>query len=114
MNQISDGCNRSWVAHLRGGISLLDKLSGYTTTNRGSNTEDSLHAFLRMYFVAHEIMSRTACEEDIVGQVYEWAEHEALDEIDVLMGCSRELMTLIRRTSMLASQLNQVWEIPRT
>jgi hypothetical protein len=67
-----------------------------------------------MYFVAHEIMSRTACEEEIVGQVYEWAEHEALDEIDVLMGCSRELMTLIRRTSMLASQLNQVWEIPRT
>ncbi|KAN0099341.1 Fungal specific transcription factor domain containing protein [Hyaloscypha variabilis] len=105
---ISDGCNRSWVAHLRGGISLLDKLSGYTTTYRGSNTEDSLHAFLRMYFVAHEIMSRTACEEDIAGQVYEWAEHEALDEIDVLMGCSRELMTLIRRTSILASQLNQL------
>ncbi len=86
---------------------MLDKLSGYTKTNRWSNTEDNLLAFLRMYFVAHEIMSRTACEEDIVSQVYEWAEHEALDEIDVLMGCSRELMTLIRRTSMLASQLSQ-------
>jgi hypothetical protein len=35
-----------------------------------------------MYLVAHEIVSRTACEEDIVGEVYEWAPHETLDEIE--------------------------------
>ncbi len=96
--QISDGCKRSWVTHLRGGISLLDKIS-QTPELRN----DKLLSFLRMYFVAHDIMSRTACDEDIVDQRCEWVEDDTIDEIDVMMGCSRSLMNLVREISSLAS-----------
>lgn len=61
-----------------------------------------------MYFVAHDNMSRTACEEDIVGQVYEWAPNEALHEIDVLMGLLKRANEPDKKISALASQLNQV------
>ena len=61
-----------------------------------------------MYFVAHDIMSRTACEENILDQGFEWEGDDEMDEIDVLMGCSRELMSLIRRISELAEGLDKV------
>ena len=74
-----------------------------------------------MYFVAHDIMSRTAFND---GQGEEadsfqlWSDGDDLEEvriqqsypgyinrvqIDVLMGCSRGLMSLIHRISVLAS-----------
>lgn len=58
-----------------------------------------------MYFVAHEIMSQTASEEDLVEQTSNWLDEDNPDEIDTLMGCSRGLMTLIRETSTLASKV---------
>ncbi|RDL33047.1 uncharacterized protein BP5553_08486 [Venustampulla echinocandica] len=105
---ISDGCNRAWVTHLRGGLTLLDQLS----QSAGPREDSNLHAFLRMYFVAHDIMSRTACDEIDVDHSREWVEDETIDEIDVLMGCSRSLMNLVRRISTLASHAKMA-SIPR-
>lgn len=61
-----------------------------------------------MYFVAHAIMSRTAHEDDITEQSFTWSPSDRLDEIDVLMGCSRELMDLIQRIPALASNAAKV------
>jgi hypothetical protein len=61
-----------------------------------------------MYFVAHDIMSRTATEDELVVQTSEWLDDDNLDEIDPLMGCSRSLMTLIRHTTTLASKVSQL------
>ncbi|KAL6239477.1 fungal-specific transcription factor domain-containing protein [Aspergillus navahoensis] len=100
---ISDGCSPSWMTHLRGGLQLLDH------DGRSRSPTCSLWKFFRMYFVAHDIMSRTAFgdwdgewHED--GSIQLWSDKEDLEEIDVLMGCSRGLMTLIHRTSILAAK----------
>ncbi|RDW61825.1 Zn(II)2Cys6 transcription factor [Aspergillus mulundensis] len=97
---ISDGCSPSWMTHLRGGLQLMD--------SNASRRTPSLWSFFRMYFVAHDIMSHTAFDNGDAdsyddGQVSPWSENDDLDEIDVLMGCSRGLMALIRRISVLAS-----------
>ncbi|KAL3434166.1 fungal-specific transcription factor domain-containing protein [Aspergillus tetrazonus] len=101
---ISDGCSPSWITHLRGGLHLIE--------HKGSPSSPSLWNFFRMYFVAHDIMSRTASDDwgnnwgnkwhgDDSAQL--WSDEDDLEEIDVLMGCSRSLMTLIHRTSVLAA-----------
>jgi len=108
---ISDGCNPSWVTHLRGGMVLLDRVS----EAESSQTRDrNLLSFLRMYFVAHDIMSRTACDEDILNHTYQWTEDTDIDEIDVLMGCSRRLMNLVREISVLAGLAKTVLEQDET
>ncbi|KAL4948856.1 fungal-specific transcription factor domain-containing protein [Aspergillus filifer] len=102
---ISDGCAPSWLTHLRGGMQLLD------CDGSIYRASPSLWGFFRMYFVAHDIMSRTATDawdDDIDHSSQLWAEGDDLDEIDVLMGCSRSLMTLIHRISTLASAKNKI------
>ncbi|KAL4967705.1 transcription factor domain-containing protein [Aspergillus stella-maris] len=94
---ISDGCSSSWLTHLRGGMRLLSFDKALPVAS------PSLWGFFRMYFIAHDIMSRTASEEDDEDDTQLWAEGEDLEEIDVLMGCSRGLMSLIHRISTLAS-----------
>lgn len=106
-HQISDGCKSSWMTHLRGGLNLLDQIS----SAHSSSAYSVLEKFLRMYFVAHAIMSRTALEDDPIEQAYEWDEEDNLDEIDTSMGCSRALMILIRETAVLASKISKVWLI---
>ncbi|KAL3424269.1 C6 zinc finger domain-containing protein [Phlyctema vagabunda] len=108
---ISDGCNPSWVTHLRGGLSLLESLSNYTGTHTAS--EKMLLTFLRMYFVAHAIMSRTANEEDFAfsdDPSCSWPDSEDMEEVDVLMGCSRELMAIIRKIPSLAAKAARIQE----
>ncbi|UPK94459.1 hypothetical protein LCI18_005394 [Fusarium solani-melongenae] len=102
--EISDDCSLSWVVHLRAGLKLID----YNTTNSASD----LWKFFRMYFVAHHIMSRTASEfwpEDEKSQL--WPDCENLDEFDMLMGCSRGLMTLINRISILGSEKDKILKV---
>ena len=84
---------------------LLDRIAqGESSQIRDRN----LLSFLRMYFVAHDIMSRTACDEDILNHSYQWAEDTDIDEIDVLMGCSRRLMNMVREISVLAGLAKSV------
>ncbi|KAL4924076.1 transcription factor domain-containing protein [Aspergillus undulatus] len=95
---ISDGCSPSWLTHLRGGMQLMDYESFRHRSSPG------LWVFFRMYFVAHDIMSRTASDEwRDKGGVPLWADDDYLEEIDVLMGCSRGLLNLIERVSVVAS-----------
>lgn len=121
--KISDGCDPSWVAHLRGGLKLIEYVSAR------SRQCEPLRRFLTMYFVAHDIMSRTATESRYEDKIScSWLEADDLDEvrlfdafqlgrrwkltqvkIDGVMGCSRNLMTLIDRISALASEKQEVW-----
>ncbi|KAL3443239.1 fungal-specific transcription factor domain-containing protein [Aspergillus insuetus] len=93
---ISDGCSASWITHLRGGLQLLDCSARQRSPD--------LWNFFRMYFVAHDVMARTVSDEwDGDDNSELWSDDEDLEEIDVVMGCSRGLMTLINRISNLAS-----------
>ncbi|KAL2871194.1 Zn(II)2Cys6 transcription factor [Aspergillus lucknowensis] len=92
---ISDGCSASWRTHLRGGLQLIEHYSCHSSP--------SLWNFFRMYFVAHDIMSRTISEDEDEETLQLWSDGDDLEEIDVVMGCSRGLMSLIHRISILAS-----------
>jgi hypothetical protein len=62
------------MTHLHGGLQLIDH-----TTSRGSS---DLWKFFRMYFVAHNIMSRTAsenCHQDDILEL--WSDSENLEEV---------------------------------
>ncbi|KAL4941188.1 hypothetical protein BDV06DRAFT_212853 [Aspergillus oleicola] len=103
---ISDGCSPSWLTHLRGGMQLLDCDASICRAS------PSLWGFFRMYFVAHDIMSRTAFGDwsDVKDELRLWADGDDLEEIDVLMGCSRGLMSLIHRISVLASTKAKIFK----
>lgn len=88
----------------------------------GSAQMESLKRFFNMYFVAHDIMSRTAPLDYEDEPEHEWLENDDLDEVctlplnirrkrglyisqvDTTVGCSRRLMTLVSQTSSLARQ----------
>ena len=76
-DQISDGCDSSWVTHLRGGLKLISQLSSQT------RQYDSFISFLTMYFVAHDIMNRTASElgHENMMESCSWLESDDCDEV---------------------------------
>lgn len=97
---ISDGCDDSWMTHLKGGLSVLE----HVRRNTSAQTEgDSLAKFFMMYFVAHQIMGLTAKRADFGLPQQQWLADDCMEEIDALMGCSRGLLSLIDRTSATAS-----------
>lgn len=68
------------MTHLRGGLQLIDRLSC------SSNQETGLRKFFRMYFVAHDIMSRTASEHWVEDEmVQNWSEQDDLEEVGFLL-----------------------------
>lgn len=75
--QISDECDPSWVTHLQAGLELVYRRPA------GSVGSETLRRFFAMYFVAHDIMSRTAsgARERRDGS-YIWTEVEDIDEVE--------------------------------
>ncbi|OKL57402.1 hypothetical protein UA08_07322 [Talaromyces atroroseus] len=94
---ISDGCAPSWITHLNIGLHMLEELKVTTLS------EADLKAFCQIYFVAHEVMGRTAWDAETTTGDYRWACGNSA-EIDALMGCSRELLSIISQISSLAAQ----------
>ncbi|GME27160.1 hypothetical protein GTA08_BOTSDO10259 [Neofusicoccum parvum] len=96
---ISDGCDESWMTHLRGGLSVLEHVQ---KANFSHTEGPSLTKFFVMYFVAHQIMGLTAHETDSGLPKQKWLDDDCMEEIDALMGCSRGLLSLIDQTSATA------------
>jgi hypothetical protein len=125
--QISDGCAPSWLTHLKGGLQMTDQVSS------ASGEAEAMKRFFNMYFVAHDIMGRTAFEDKWEGPPrVSWLESDNMEEvrmsphmkkpscadrlimiplpqqIDATMGCSRGLMTLVSEISSLAHERARV------
>ncbi|KAL1962751.1 hypothetical protein VTN77DRAFT_9205 [Rasamsonia byssochlamydoides] len=102
-HDISDGCAPSWITHLRGGLQMTHHIPSH------SSEAEALKRFFNMYFVAHDIMGRTAFEDKWDGEgTHEWLENDDLEEIDTTMSCSRGLMSLISRISSLARERTKI------
>ncbi|PGH00990.1 hypothetical protein AJ79_08054 [Helicocarpus griseus UAMH5409] len=101
---ITDGCTPSWTTHLRGGLQLMALLP------QQSCESQILKKFFVLYFVAHDIMGRTGVEDPSTVERVDnsWLEDDDLEEIDVLMGCSRGLMTVINKISELATERSKI------
>ncbi len=65
------------MAHLRGGLQLINLLSSKDTENY------QFKKFFVMYFVAHDIMGRTASEDPRLAESggHEWLEDDDLEEV---------------------------------
>ncbi|KAJ4353271.1 uncharacterized protein N0V89_004998 [Didymosphaeria variabile] len=99
---ITDGCEPSWITHLKMGLRMLKNLLCTT------HIDKDLRKFCEIYFVAHDVMGRTAWGDDATdSEHYDWDQDETYHEIDSIMGCSRELISLISRISCLASSARQ-------
>lgn len=94
---IADGCNESWMTHLKSGLQIMEQVSCDFTESQ------QLRKFCLMYFVAHNIMGHTAGTLQIADGQYAWLEDDCMEEIDPLMGCSRELLDIIHKISKAAS-----------
>ncbi|KAL1620897.1 hypothetical protein SLS54_005827 [Diplodia seriata] len=102
---ISDGCDESWITHLKGGLGVLQHVQGAASRH----TEGAaLTRFFMMYFMAHQIMSATARETSPTMPGHEWLGDDCMDEIDTMMGCSRGLLSLIDQTSTEASYYSTI------
>ncbi|KAK5044428.1 hypothetical protein LTR84_011242 [Exophiala bonariae] len=97
---ISDGCAPSWITHHKMALKMLDRLRA------NSKTDTSLKALCEIYFVAHEVMGQTAWENPSPVRDLLWIPHNP-QEIDVLTGCSRQLLSIIHRISSLAQRIRQ-------
>jgi hypothetical protein len=97
---ISDGCAPSWITHLKMGLKMLD------TLRANSRTDASLKALCEIYFVAHEVMGQTAWEDSPPTGELLWIPHDP-QEIDILTGCSRQLLSIIHRISCLSQRIRQ-------
>lgn len=94
---ISDGCNTSWLIHLRSGLRAMQQLDCNATES------EALRKFCLMYFVAHDIMGHTEGASGEASGQHSWLKDDTIEEIDPLMGCSRGLLNLIDQISKAAS-----------
>jgi hypothetical protein len=73
---ITDGCEPSWITHLQMGLRMLREL------RCGTRTDVNLQNFCEIYFVTHEVMGRTAWDdENGEVDVYGWEMDEEYQEV---------------------------------
>lgn len=73
---ITDGCEPSWITHLKMGLRMLKRIRA--TIKADAN----LRSFCEIYFVAHDVMGRAAWEHDVSEmQHYEWEQDECYQEV---------------------------------
>jgi hypothetical protein len=99
---IADGCNESWMTHLKSGLQIMEQVSCDFTESQ------QLRKFCLMYFVAHNIMGHTSGTSQISDGQYTWLEDDCMQEIDPLMGCSRGLLDIIHKISKAASETSAI------
>ena len=88
--EIVETCSSAWIAHLRAARMLCSLL--FTSCTSFS---DSFRRFCVMWFVSHEIMSRTAWIQETLFEPSEWFAGDDESEIDAMIGCSRGLIQQI-------------------
>lgn len=85
--EIVESCSSAWVAHLKAARMLCSVL-----WPKNHDTPDNFRKFCVMWFVSHEIMSRTAWIQETLFEPSEWFAGDDETEIDAMIGCSRGLI----------------------
>lgn len=95
---ISDGCQSDWSKHLKGATRVM--MQQFATEDGHLN--NTVLTFLAQYFASHNIMAYTALAESSQEKVLKsggefWLSqiNRPRKEIDSIVGCSKELMTII-------------------
>lgn len=97
-NDIVEMCSSSWIAHLRAARVLCG-----IAWPAGQDRSDSFRRFCLMWFVSHDVMSRTAWIQDTVFDPSEWFAGDDENEIDPITSCSRGLIQQVCNIGTLIS-----------
>jgi hypothetical protein len=102
---ISDGCKSDWMDHLDGASKVLTQLSASSQERRANR---AILSFIGEYFASHNIMAYTALahptrerERTLLEGGLNWLSliNRPDQEIDCVVGCSKELMSIILEVS---------------
>lgn len=85
--EIVETCSSAWIAHLKAARMMCS-----IVWPGQDGATDNFRRFCVMWFVSHEIMSRTAWVQDTLFEPSEWFAGDDETEIDVMIGCSRGLI----------------------
>jgi hypothetical protein len=95
---ISDGCQSDWIKHIKGARRIMMQPS----TTHDAHSSTAVVTFLAQYFASHNIMAYTALadpskEKSLKTGGEFWLRQiiRPEQEIDCIVGCSKELMSII-------------------
>ncbi|KAF7560313.1 hypothetical protein G7046_g3836 [Stylonectria norvegica] len=116
--EITRGCDKRWVVHLRGARDLVRfrrrqlSLNSVDTVARQQKPWADIITFSERYFAFCDVMGRTACgEEPIFGNEF-WTTQE--DQLDLWMGCSPHLVSIISDITELSWKYHREFPAPAT
>ena len=103
-NDITEVCSQAWLTHLKAARVLC---SMAWPKNLGVNMSDKFRRFCIMWFVSHDIMSRTAWIQETLFDPTEWFASDDETEIDPMIACSRGLIHQVSAIGTLMMDLRR-------
>lgn len=108
--EIVDNCDQHWTIHLKGAKELIRlKRQQQGALSRHGVSQDPVSAFAELFFAFQDVMGRTACGEEVLfGNDY-WSEND--QNIDLWMGCSPELVSILSSITEMSRTRRQLTSI---
>lgn len=105
-SNISSDCDMQWVIHSQGGKKLLNSIN--------INDPDPFKKFFIRYLTSHEIMRETitSTSEDSLFLTYEGFKNDHDNEIDLMLGCSPNLLRIISEITKLGEYYESLEQEP--
>lgn len=105
--EIVDNCDQRWTVHLKGAKDLIRlRRQQQMTVSRFGGTKDPVSGFAELFFAFQDVMGRTACGEEVLFGSDYW--HEDDRTIDLWMGCSPELVSILSSITELSRTRRQL------
>ncbi|PWY82503.1 C6 transcription factor [Aspergillus eucalypticola CBS 122712] len=106
--EIVDNCDQRWTIHLKGAKELIRirRQKQQLTPSRPRQSLDPVSAFAELFFAFQDVMGRTACGEEVLFGTDYWQENNR--HIDLWMGCSPELVSILSSITELSRTRRQL------
>ncbi|KAI9040753.1 Zn(II)2Cys6 transcription factor [Aspergillus affinis] len=105
--EIVDDCDQRWTVHLKGAKELIRlRRQQQTALSKTNGAQDPVFGFAELFFAFQDVMGRTACGEEVLFGSDYWHEHERT--IDLWMGCSPELVSILSSITELSRTRRQL------
>ncbi|GMG04730.1 unnamed protein product [Aspergillus oryzae] len=104
--EIVDNCDERWTIHLKGAKDLIRLRRQQTMLSKPRGAQDPITTFAELFFAFQDVMGRTACGEEVLFGSDYWQENER--NIDLWMGCSPELVSILSSITELSRTRRQL------
>ncbi|EAW06516.1 Zn(II)2Cys6 transcription factor [Aspergillus clavatus NRRL 1] len=105
--EIVDNCDQRWTIHLKGAKELIRvRRQEQAVAGQSQSGRDPISAFAELFFAFQDVMGRTACGEEVLFGTDYWREED--QKIDLWMGCSPELVSILSSITELSRTRRQI------